>query len=160
MLDGFLLAAINPNLVFALNAVGFLAVAIALPTSPHAPAAKPFNPRRLVRSLTKVARYVGSSPPLRIVLARNGFFALFVSAIPALLPVIALRDLHLEAAKLGLLFTLMSTGSVAASLFLSGWAQRRFSSNRILLGGNILLALIYLGAAWGGLPRRIGSSCP
>jgi MFS-type transporter involved in bile tolerance (Atg22 family) len=135
-------------------------VAIALPTSPHAPAAKPFNPRRLVRSLTKVARYVCSSPPLRIVLARNGFFALFVSAIPALLPVIALRDLHLEAARLGLLFTLMSTGSVAASLFLSGWAQRRFSSNRILLGGNILLALIYLGAAWGGLPRRIGSSCP
>ena len=126
LLGGFLLAAINPNLVFALNAVGFLAMAIALPTSPHAPAAKPFNPRRLVRSLTKVARYVCSSPPLRIVLARNGFFALFVSAIPALLPVIALRDLHLEAARLGLLFTLMSTGSVAASLFLSGWAQRRF----------------------------------
>ena len=152
LLGAFLLAAISPNLVFALNAVGFLAVTIALPTSPHAPAAEPFNPRRLVRSLTKVVRYVCSSPPLRIVLARNGFFALFVSAIPALLPVIALRDLHLEAAKLGLLFTLMSTGSVAASLFLSGWAQRRFSSNRILLGGNILLALIYLGAAWGFAP--------
>jgi hypothetical protein len=26
----------------------------------------------------------------------------------------------------------MSTGSVAASLFLSGWAQQRFSSNSIL----------------------------
>jgi MFS family permease len=126
-------------------------VAIALPTSPHVPTAKPFNPRRLVRSLTKVARYVCSSPPLRTVLARNGFFALFVSAIPTLLPVIALRDLGLEPARLGLLFTLMSAGSVAASLFLSGWAQQRFSSNSILLGGKILLVLIYLGAAWGGL---------
>ena len=115
---------------------------------------------RLVRSLTKVARYVCSSPPLRIVLARNGFFALFVSAIPTLLPVIALRDLELEPARLGLLFTLMSTGSVAASLFLSGWALQRFSSNSILLGGKILLVLIYLGAAWGVLPHRIGSSYP
>jgi MFS family permease len=124
LLGGFLLAAINPNLVFALNAVGFLAVAIALPTSPHAPAAKPFNPRRLVRSLTKVARYVGSTPPLRIVLARNGFFALFVSAIPTLLPVIALRDLKLEPARLGLLFTLMSTGSVHSGIRLSGrWTE-------------------------------------
>jgi hypothetical protein len=58
-----------------------------------------------------------------------------------------LRDLGLEPARLGLLFTLMSIGSVVASLFLSGWAQRRFSSNLILLGGNILLALIYLAAA-------------
>jgi MFS family permease len=151
LLGGYLLAAINPNLVFAVNAAGFLGVAVALPTCLHVPAAKPFNPRRFARSLTKVARYVCSSPPLRTVLARNGFFALFVAAIPTLLPVIALRDLQLELGRLGLLFTLMSTGSVAASLFLSGWAQRRFSSNRILLGGNSLLALIFLGAAWGGL---------
>lgn len=74
LLGAFLLAAISPNLVFALNAVGFLAVTIALPTSPHAPAAEPFNPRRLVRSLTKVVRYVCSSPPLRIVLARKRLF--------------------------------------------------------------------------------------
>ena len=151
LLGGFLLAAINPNLVFALNAVGFLAVAIALPSCARVRTAKPFNARRLARSLTKVARYVCSSTPLRTVLARNGFFALFVSAIPTLLPVIALRDLGLEPARLGLLFTLMSTGSVAASLFLSGWAQQRFSSNSILLGGKILLVLIYLGAACGGL---------
>jgi MFS family permease len=151
LLGGFLLAAINPDLVFAVNAAGFLAMAIALPSCPRVQTTKPFNSRRLARSLTKVARYVCSSPPLRTVLARNGFFALFVSAIPTLLPVIALRDLELEPARLGLLFTLMSTGSVAASLFLSGWAQQRFSSNSILLGGKILLVLIYLGAAWGGL---------
>ena len=151
LLGGFLLAAINPDLVFALNAAGFLAMAIALPSCPRVRTAKPFNSRRLARSLTKVARYVCSSPPLRTVLARNGFFALFVSAIPTLLPVIALRDLELEPARLGLLFTLMSTGSVVASLFLSGWAQQRFSSNSILLGGKILLVLIYLGAALGGL---------
>jgi MFS family permease len=160
LLGGFLLAAINPDLVFALNAAGFLAMAIALPSHPRVRTAKPFNSHRLARSLTKVARYVCSSSPLRTVLARNGFFALFVSAIPTLLPVIALRDLELEPARLGLLFTLLSTGSVAASLFLSGWAQQRFSSNSILLGGKILLVLIYLGAAWGVLPPRIGSSYP
>ena len=141
LLGGFLLAAINPDLVFAVNAAGFLAMAIALPRCPRVRTAKPFNSRRLARPLTKVARYVCSSPPLRTVLARNGFFALFVSAIPTLLPVIALRDLELEPARLGLLFTLMSTGSVAASLFLSGWALQRFSSNSILLGGKILLVL-------------------
>jgi hypothetical protein len=74
---GFLLAAINPDLVFALNAAGFLAIAIALPSCARVRTAKPFNSRRLARSSTKVARYVCSSPPLRTVLARNGFFALF-----------------------------------------------------------------------------------
>jgi len=76
LLGGFLLAAINPDLVFALNAAGFLAIAIALPSCPRVRTAKPFNSRRLARSLT---------------------------------------------------------------------------SNSILLGGKILLVLIYLGAAWGGL---------
>jgi MFS family permease len=63
LLGGFLLAGINPDLVFAVNTAGFLAMGIALPSGVRVRTAKPFNSRRLARSLTKVARYVCSSPP-------------------------------------------------------------------------------------------------
>jgi len=38
-------------------------------------------------------------------LARNFLFALFISVIPALIPVVGLKVLHLSSSSLGLLFT-------------------------------------------------------
>jgi hypothetical protein len=42
-------------------------------------------------SLMTAIRYVRYAPGLRIVLARNVLFALFISAIPAMMPVVGLR---------------------------------------------------------------------
>src|SRR5258708_7045547 len=56
-------------------------------------------------SFGTVVRYVRCVPRLQVVLARNFLFALFISVIPALMPVVGLQVLHLSSSQLGLLFT-------------------------------------------------------
>jgi len=41
-------------------------------------------------------RYVRNAPGFQVVLARNFLFALFISVIPALMPVVGLKVLHLS----------------------------------------------------------------
>jgi ABC-type Na+ efflux pump permease subunit len=58
-------------------------------------------------SFVSAIRYVRYAPGIQVVLARNVLFALFISVIPALLPVIALKKVLMNSANLGLLFTSM-----------------------------------------------------
>jgi hypothetical protein len=106
----------SPPVVFGLNALGFLGVVAALRGDHHrgSPAKPPPGPGDLRRSLANAFHYARGSAAVRAVLARNFLFALFVSAIPALMPVIALKELRLDPAMLGLIFTSMGTGSVLA----------------------------------------------
>jgi MFS family permease len=148
-LGGLLLAVSNPPVVFGLNALGFLGVVAALrgDRPRRGPAKPPAGAGDLRRSLAEAFHYARGSAEVRTVLARNFLFALFVSAIPALMPIIALKELRLEPAMLGLLFTCMGTGSVLGGLVLHGWARRYFSTNRLTFGGSALLAAIYLWMA-------------
>jgi predicted MFS family arabinose efflux permease len=147
-LGGFLLSLSSPPFVFGLNALGFLGIVLAL-RAEHPKSLTKHRPEAgdLRRSLADAFHYVRTSVAVRAVLARNFLFALFVSAIPALMPVIALKDLRLDPAMLGLLFTSMGTGSVLGSLVLHGWARRYFSANHLTLAGSALLAAIYLWMA-------------
>jgi predicted MFS family arabinose efflux permease len=144
-----LLAVSGPPVVFGLNALGFLGVVAALGHHRHdrSPAKPPSGAGDLRRSLAEACHYARGSAAVRAVLARNLLFALFVSAIPALMPVIALKELRLDPAMLGLLFTCMGTGSVLGGLALHGWARRYFSTNRLTFAGSALLAAIYLWLA-------------
>ncbi len=148
-LGGFLLALTSAPVVFGLNALGFLGVVMALPGNHHwrSLAKRQSGAGDLRRSLTDAFRYAQVSGPIRAVLVRNFLFALFISAIPALMPVIALKDLRLGPAMLGLLFASMGTGSVLGVLVLHRWARRYFSANRLPLVASILLAAIYLWMA-------------
>ena len=145
-LGGFLLSLSSPPFVFGLNGLGFLWVVAAL-RADHAKSPRKPRPETgyLRRSLADAFLYVRASAAVRAVLARNFLFALFVSAIPALMPVIALKDLRLDPAMLGLLFTSMSTGSVLGSLVLHGWMRRYFSANRLTLAGSALLSASIFG---------------
>ncbi|MBV8213956.1 MAG: MFS transporter, partial [Verrucomicrobia bacterium] len=51
--------------------------------------------------------------------------------IPALLPVVGLKKLHLSPSNLGLLFTSMGMGSVIAAVIILPWARARFSPNTL-----------------------------
>ena len=148
-LGGFLLAFTSPPVVFGLNAVGFLGVVAALRGDHHRQSAAkpPSGAGDLRRSLADAFHYARASAVVRAVLARNFLFALFVSAIPALMPVIALKDLRLAPAMLGLLFACMGTGSVLGGLVLHGWARRYFSTSRLTFVASVLLAAIYLWMA-------------
>ena len=83
---------------------------------------------RFFESFTTAIRYVRYAPGLQIVLARNALFALFISVIPALMPVVGLKALYLNPSQLGLLFTSMGAGSVAGAVFIIPWLRARYST--------------------------------
>jgi hypothetical protein len=80
-------------------------------------------------------------------LARNALFALFISVIPALMPVVGLRALNLDPSQLGLLFASLGAGSVAGASFIIPWLRARYSSNTLIILANLLVVLVYVSMA-------------
>src|ERR1700692_1602780 len=87
---------------------------------------------------------VRSARGFQVVLARNFLFALFISVIPALIPVVGLKVLHLSSSNLGLSFTSMGAGSVIGAVFIIPWLRARFSPDSVTLSANLLLVLVYV----------------
>ncbi len=77
-------------------------------------------------------------------MARNALFALFISVIPALMPVVGLKALHLNPSQLGLLFTSMGVGSVAGAVFIIPWLRARYSPNTLVVSANLVVVLVYV----------------
>jgi MFS family permease len=93
-LAGVLLLKVGAPVIFALNALGFLLVSSAIPrlnkTSLDLGQAFSMSGHSIARALS----YVGRSRGLRNVLFVNVVFSSFVVAIPALAPVLLLKELH------------------------------------------------------------------
>src|SRR4029077_8039539 len=96
-----------------------------------------------LESFVTAIRYVLYTPGIQIVLARNLLFAFFISIIPSLIPVVGLKELHLDPSNLGLVFTCMGIGSVLGAVFILPWARARFHSNTVTLLANILVAVVF-----------------
>jgi MFS family permease len=144
VLGGLLVPLVGPNLVFAVNGACFLLVVLAVrrwkqPTVRTMPPSESFS-----QSLATVIRHVRCAPKLQVVLARNFLFALFISVIPVLMPVVGLQVLHLGSSQLGLLFTSMSAGSVFGAVFVISWLRARFSSDSVTLTANLLIVLAFV----------------
>jgi predicted MFS family arabinose efflux permease len=71
-------------------------------------------------------------------------FALFISAIPALIPVVGLKVLQLSSSNLGLLFTSMGAGSVLGAVFIFPWLRARSSPDSLTLSANLLIVIAYV----------------
>jgi len=140
---GLLIPLTGANFVFALNAACFFLVVLAVRQwkQPSAPAELPSE--RFFKSFGTVIRYARNAPGFQVVLARNFLFALFISVVPALMPVVGLKVLHLSSSNLGLLFTSMGVGSVLGAVFIIPWLRARLSSDCLTLLANLLLALVY-----------------
>src|SRR3981081_1463861 len=143
-IGGVLLRFVSPNTVFAMNAVCFLArlVAVKRIKSPHSTSNVPLE--NFVESFVTAIRYVLYAPSIQIVLARNLLFAFFISIIPALIPVVGLKELHLDPSNLGLVFTCMGAGSVLGAVFILPWARSKFHSNTVTLVPNVLVPFLFL----------------
>ena len=143
-LGGFLIPLAGANFVFAVNAACFLLVVLAIRQwkQPIAPTKLPSE--SFSKSFGTVIRCVRYVPRLQVVLARNFLFALFISVIPALMPVVGLQVLHLGSSQLGLLFTSMGAGSVIGAVFVISWLRARFSPDSVTLSANLLIVLAYL----------------
>jgi MFS family permease len=144
VLGGFLIPLAGANFVFVVNGACFLLVVLAIRQwkQPTVPTKRPSE--TFFKSFGTVIRYVRYVPVLQVVLARNFLFALFISVIPALMPVVGLQVLHLGSFQLGLLFTSMGAGSVIGAVFVISWLRARFSPDAVALSANLLIVLAYM----------------
>jgi MFS family permease len=124
-LGGLLLAVAGAKAVFALNALCLLAVPISIGSWKRTVAKLPLE--SFFEAVTSAIRYVRYSQGIRVILFRNALFSLFIAVVPALMPVVGLKELHLGPSNLGLLYTSMGIGSVLAAVLILPWARAHFS---------------------------------
>jgi hypothetical protein len=143
-LGGLILPLIGTNLVFAVNALGFLLVLGAI-MSWHNPRKRSRAPTEsMLESFVGAVRYVRYSRGIQVVLIRALLFSLLISVIPALLPAVGLKALHLTSSHLGILFTSMAIGSLLGAVFVVPWARAHFSSNEVTILASLLIAAVYI----------------
>jgi MFS family permease len=159
-LGGLLVPLAGAKFVFAVNAVCFLVVVLATRQWKQPTVLEKLPSESFFHSFWTVIRYVRSAPRFQVVLARNFLFALFISVIPALLPVMGLKVLHFNSSNLGLLFTSMGAGSVvgavwtlsaselwvAAQRAMPSWARGRLNATFITISQG---AMVLGGVIWG-----------
>ena len=143
-LGGLLVWVAGASFVFALNAACFLLVVVATWQWKQPPRPAKLPSETFFQSFGTVIRYVRNAPGFQVVLARNFLFALFVSVIPALMPVVGLRVLHLSSSSLGLLFTSLGAGSVVGAVFVVPWLRARLTPDCLTFLANLLLILVYV----------------
>ncbi len=143
-LGGVSLSFIGATSVFAANAICFLAVILVILQWKRPLPQTRRGLENFFDSFLKALRYIRYAPGLQVVIARNALFALFISAIPALIPVVGLKSLHLNASQLGLLFTSQGIGSVAGAVIIIPWLRARYSSNILIVLASALVAMVYV----------------
>src|SRR5215469_9612863 len=143
-LAGILLSKLQAPFVFALNAAGFLVVFMAIPALPKKGCDLGRALAGFARSIAISVRYVGQTKNVRNILFRNGVFSSLVVVIPALMPVVLLKELQLDGSSLGLVFASMGVGSVVGAIFVIPWLRSRFATEHLMLIAQITLAGVYV----------------
>ena len=142
-LGGFLIPLVGVSTIFTLNAAAFVLVLIAVRTWRRTKVAVGAPLEGFFDSLTSAVRYMRYAPGVRIVLLRNLIFGVLIGAIPALLPVVGLKVLHLNAVNFGLVFTSMGLGSLAGAVLILEPARKRLKPNQMTIVASVALALAY-----------------
>jgi Transmembrane secretion effector len=89
-------------------------------------------------------RYARNSDRMKVILWRNVLFSVVISVIPALLPVIALRELNSSAAQLGLIFTCVGIGSLVGAVIALPLLRQRISPNAIISTAMVIMVAVLL----------------
>lgn len=143
-LAGVLLIKVGAPVVFGLNAVGFLLASTAVPTLQKTGLGLGQAWRTFGCSISDAFCYIGQTRSVRNIILRNAIFSSFVVVIPALTPVLLLKELRLDGSSLGLVFAGLGGGSVLSAIFVVPWLRSRLSSDVLIMISQIALAGIYL----------------
>jgi MFS family permease len=141
LLSALLIPLAGVSFIFGANGVGFLLMFLAILQWKRVKAQSKLPLENFFESLSTAIRYVRYTPGIRVLLVRHALFSFFISIIPSLMPVVGLKELHLEAANLGFLFTSMAVGSVISGAFIIPWARARYSPQHITTAANLMLLL-------------------
>ena len=130
-LGGLLLPLIGAPLLISINALMFLVVALAVMQWKPRQTESTMLRENFTESFISSLRYARHSQHMKVILFRNLLFSLVISIVPALFPVIALKEMHLSASQLGLVFTCVGIGSLAGAVFALPYLRARTSPNAI-----------------------------
>ncbi len=117
-LGGIIVAVAGAGAVFLLNAASFLGVLLVIFRWKRRPVKSTAPPERVLGAIVAGTRYARHSPSLQAVLVRVVAFIIAASALWALLPIVANRDLRLDAGGYGLLLASLGFGAVVGALVL------------------------------------------
>ncbi len=143
-LAGVLLTRVGAPVVFALNSLGFLLVFATIPTLQKTGSGLSQTLASFGHSILSTFRYAAQTENVRNILLRNAIFSFFVVVVPALAPVLLLKELRLDASSLGLVFASMGVGSVLSAIFAIPWLRSRFSTGALMMIAQVTLAGVYL----------------
>src|SRR6266853_1629694 len=151
-LGGILVAAAGPALVFALNAVSFVAVLVVVYRWRREAPRAMLPAERVIGATRAGIRYARYAPPLVAVLVRLGLFIVCASAFWALLPVIARQDLGLGAFGYGLLLGCIGVGAISGAALLPT-VKRRLPLDAVIGLATVAFAVVsVLTAFWRFIP--------
>jgi MFS family permease len=164
-LGGLLVAAfqhvyVGAGSVFLLNAFSFAGVIWVLYNWKRTPLFKSALPsERIAGSILTGLRYVRYAPELRASLTRAFTFTFFVSAVWALLAVVAKKDLNQGALGYGILNGSLGVGALIAAM-LSPRIRRRFTADQIIAASTLydvitLLILAFAHYPWVIIPALL-----
>lgn len=145
-LAGIVIAASGPGAVFLVNAVSFLGIVIVV-RAYHPAESVPLPAEHIVAAMRTGAAYFLNSPRLQVLAARVVLALTATSALSALLPIIARKQLHASAGQFGLLSTAMGVGAVAA-VWLLPRVNRRTTPDVVVIGASLVWAVGAATFAW------------
>jgi len=147
-IGGFVVAAAGPAAVFILNSISFLFVLAAVYRWRRTSVIRNTPPEDMLGATVSGMRYVSHSFALQSVYVRIGAFAIGASALWALLPIVARRELGLSATGYGIILGSLGFGAVSSALLLprirSAVPVDRLTVLATLIFAGATLALAYL----------------
>ena len=148
-IGGFVVAAYGAAASFLVVGAAFLATfAFVLGWRPRLRRLEQDHAREpFVRAILTGLQFAWRERPQRIVLARSVIWMLCASVLWGLLPLVASRDLALDAGGYGFLVTCVGLGAVAGSFALPRM-RRHWSTNRLLIAYVVIFAAMLLTLAW------------
>lgn len=145
---GLLLTAAGAGAVFLTNAASFVAMLVAVGRWKPSTRERMLPAERLPGAVRAGLRYLRHSPPLRAVLVRTALFVAGASALFALLPVVARRELGLGSAGFGLLLTVLGIGAIGGAALLPR-LRARLALDALVVSATVAFAGALAGLALG-----------
>ena len=147
-LAGVLFTVGGAGVVFAINAVSYLAVVVALLRWRRPADTSTMEPEHLGTSMVVGLRYVAAAPIVRRILVRSALFAFPASALWALLPLVVSNSFHFGSTGYGVVLGVLGCGAILGVLGLP-WMRDHLSPNVILASSAVVFAVGTVAAALG-----------
>jgi MFS family permease len=143
-IGGLLLQVAGPAVLFSLNALAFLFVALTISRRYREQRQPQPHLENLLESLAGAARYVRYTPGMQVILTRDLLFGFFIAVVPALVPVVALQHLRLQASQLGLVFTSLGIGSLLGATLVLPFARAKATPNMLTILASAILVSVFV----------------